>query len=80
MYSLLRYYKGLGTSSSAEAKEYFKALARHKIDFEWNEETDNGALELAFQKDKVEARKEWLAAQDPDLCMDYNIDAMGCVQ
>lgn len=31
----VKYYKGLGTSTTKEAKEYFKALADHKIDFEY---------------------------------------------
>jgi DNA topoisomerase-2 len=29
----IKYYKGLGTSSSQEAKEYFKDLERHRITF-----------------------------------------------
>ena len=29
----IKYYKGLGTSTSAEAKEYFSDLGQHKLDF-----------------------------------------------
>lgn len=29
----IKYYKGLGTSTAAEAKEYFQAIDRHQIDF-----------------------------------------------
>ena len=30
-----KYYKGLGTSTAKEAKEYFSSLAAHKIEFEY---------------------------------------------
>jgi DNA topoisomerase-2 len=30
-----KYYKGLGTSSDKEAKEYFENIRKHKIDFEY---------------------------------------------
>jgi DNA topoisomerase-2 len=29
----MKYYKGLGTSTSAEAKEYFKNIFKHKKTF-----------------------------------------------
>ena len=32
----IKYYKGLGTSTSAEAKEYFAAIDRHRKQFVWN--------------------------------------------
>ena len=31
----IKYYKGLGTSSSQEAKEYFSNLPLHQMDFAW---------------------------------------------
>ena len=31
----IKYYKGLGTSSSQEAKEYFSNLPLHVMDFSW---------------------------------------------
>merc|ERR1719393_400008 len=31
----IKYYKGLGTSTAAEAKEYFKDMEQHRLDFEW---------------------------------------------
>jgi DNA topoisomerase-2 len=30
----VKYYKGLGTSTSKEAKEYFANMTRHRIQFE----------------------------------------------
>lgn len=31
----VKYYKGLGTSSAAEAKEYFSAMGAHRKEFVW---------------------------------------------
>ncbi|GBG92399.1 hypothetical protein CBR_g55332 [Chara braunii] len=56
----VKYYKGLGTSSAKEAKEYFSELDRHRKDFEWRTEEDGEAIELAFSKKKIEDRKRWL--------------------
>ncbi|KAK6162995.1 hypothetical protein DH2020_002836 [Rehmannia glutinosa] len=61
----IKYYKGLGTSTDQEAKEYFEALGRHKKDFVWVDEQDGDAIELAFSKKKIEARKNWLRQFEP---------------
>ena len=52
--------KGLGTSTSKEAKEYFTDMVRHKIKFKYNGAQDDNAITLAFSKKKIEERKEWL--------------------
>jgi len=31
----IKYYKGLGTSTGQEAKEYFKAIDKHRIKFKY---------------------------------------------
>jgi DNA topoisomerase-2 len=31
----VKYYKGLGTSTAKEAKEYFSRITHHSIDFEY---------------------------------------------
>ncbi|XP_060111232.1 DNA topoisomerase 2-alpha [Heteronotia binoei] len=56
----IKYYKGLGTSTSKEAKEYFAEMARHRIPFKYSGPEDDDAISLAFSKKKVEDRKEWL--------------------
>lgn len=56
----VKYYKGLGTSTSSEAKEYFKNMKRHKIPFLYKDNKDDEAIELAFSKKKIEERKQWL--------------------
>ncbi|AYV86995.1 MAG: putative DNA topoisomerase 2-like isoform X1 [Sylvanvirus sp.] len=57
----IKYYKGLGTSTSLEAKEYFSNLDTHRLYFEYVDEKCDKAIELAFAKGKVEQRKEWLS-------------------
>ncbi|KAM7262891.1 hypothetical protein ACFE04_000574 [Oxalis oulophora] len=61
----IKYYKGLGTSTSQEGKEYFGNLAKHKKDFAWEDPQDDEAIELAFSKKKIEARKNWLRQFEP---------------
>ncbi|XP_059181316.1 DNA topoisomerase 2-alpha isoform X2 [Centropristis striata] len=56
----IKYYKGLGTSTSQEAKEYFSDMQRHRIPFKYGGPEDDEAISLAFSKKKVEERKEWL--------------------
>ena len=55
----IKYYKGLGTSTSKEAKEYFNDLEKHRLDFEWTA-GDEEFVELAFSKSKTEGRKNWI--------------------
>ena len=62
-----KYYKGLGTSTSAEAKEYFKMLPSLTVAFNSDPKL-NEAMTLAFSKAQADDRKEWLTghmAQPP---------------
>lgn len=56
----IKYYKGLGTSTSVEAKEYFTNMARHRIRFRYQGQQDDDHIVLAFSKKHIEHRKEWL--------------------
>uniref|UniRef100_A0A7N6B0Y6 DNA topoisomerase 2 n=1 Tax=Anabas testudineus TaxID=64144 RepID=A0A7N6B0Y6_ANATE len=56
----IKYYKGLGTSTSKEAKEYFADMERHRITFRYSGAEDDAAITLAFSKKKTDDRKEWL--------------------
>ncbi|XP_010770504.1 DNA topoisomerase 2-alpha [Notothenia coriiceps] len=55
-----KYYKGLGTSTSQEAKEYFSDMQKHRIPFKYGGPADDEAITLAFSKKKIEERKVWL--------------------
>lgn len=54
-----KYYKGLGTSTSAEAKEYFKDITRLTVAFESDPGMDE-SMTLAFAKVKADDRKGWM--------------------
>jgi DNA topoisomerase-2 len=56
----IKYYKGLGTSTSKEAKEYFSNMERHRIRFRYQGQQDDDHIVLAFSKKHIEHRKEWL--------------------
>ena len=58
----LKYYKGLGTSTPAEAREWFENL--HEIKYIWDQDSDN-SFSLAFSKKRADDRKRWLATYDP---------------
>ena len=49
-----KYYKGLGTSTAKEAKEYFSELASHKIDFQFVDSEDMDVIDMAFNKLKAD--------------------------
>ncbi|XP_053554372.1 DNA topoisomerase 2-alpha [Bombina bombina] len=56
----IKYYKGLGTSTSKEAKEYFADMEKHRIPFKYSGPIDDAAITLAFSRKKIDERKEWL--------------------
>uniref|UniRef100_A0A1A9WKD3 DNA topoisomerase 2 n=1 Tax=Glossina brevipalpis TaxID=37001 RepID=A0A1A9WKD3_9MUSC len=58
----IKYYKGLGTSTSKEAKEYFQDMDRHRILFKYDGSKDDDSIVMAFAKKHVETRKDWLTA------------------
>jgi DNA topoisomerase-2 len=55
----IKYYKGLGTSTSAEAREYFKKIKDLTVQFDTDETMDDSII-LAFDKTKSDSRKTWL--------------------
>ena len=65
----IKYYKGLGTSTSKEAKEYFKDLKVNQ--YIVDEKTDESMV-LAFKKTEADKRKEWLKTYKEEEILDYN--------
>lgn len=53
----VKYYKGLGTSTRDEAKEYFKTM--NVVKYTYSPKSDP-SIELAFNKSMADNRKEWL--------------------
>ena len=57
----VKYYKGLGTSTPAEAKDYFVSFVQHYRPFRWeSEHIDGERLDMAFEKDRSDDRKDWI--------------------
>ncbi|KAL4808143.1 DNA topoisomerase [Aspergillus unguis] len=69
-----KYYKGLGTSSTEEAQDYFRDLDRHLKEFHTMQDNEVELIELAFSKKKVEERKEWLRQFKPGTFMDHSVE------
>uniref|UniRef100_A0A6C0DR97 DNA topoisomerase (ATP-hydrolyzing) n=1 Tax=viral metagenome TaxID=1070528 RepID=A0A6C0DR97_9ZZZZ len=66
----IKYFKGLGTSTSAEFKEYF---ANKKIvDFVYNGETSDDMVDKIFNKKRADDRKVWLENYDKNAYLDTN--------
>ena len=62
----IKYYKGLGTSTSKEAGEYFANIRANTINvIDKVKLGPNPDILLAFAKDKVGERKVWLANYNP---------------
>jgi len=59
----IKYYKGLGTSTAAEGREYFTSM--NTVRFQWDEGSDN-SIDLGFNKKRADDRKTWLATYDRD--------------
>ena len=43
----VKYYKGLGTSTAAEAKAYFQAMEDHRLYFDWTPNKDGEIIDMA---------------------------------
>lgn len=70
----VKYYKGLGTSTAADAKRYFSNLERLQIDFVYKGSDDDRAIDIAFNRKQVEKRKEWLTGYTDGTFLDMNVD------
>lgn len=63
----VKYYKGLGTSTSAEAKEYFREFKR--VIYHWDD-TSAETVDKAFNGDRADDRKVWLTAYNANAVLD----------
>ena len=73
----VKYYKGLGTSTAKEARDYFSHVDKHKIDFRWNGPEDGEYIDMAFNKKRADDRKEWINAYEDGVCVDHRIKHLG---
>ena len=64
----VKYFKGLGTSTSAEFKDYF---ANKKIvDFVYNGKSSDDTIDKIFNKKRADDRKVWLENYDKNAYLD----------
>lgn len=66
----IKYYKGLGTSSETEAKDYFREMKR--VTYMYGDKSADEALDLAFNKKRADDRKDWLMKYNRKTVLDYN--------
>jgi len=66
----LKYFKGLGTSTAAEFKEYF--ANRKVVDFQHCEKSDD-TVDMVFNKKRAEDRKHWLENYDKNSFLDTSL-------
>lgn len=69
----IKYYKGLGTSTNDEARQYFKDITKHVITFKYAGRTDDDLIELAFAKSKADDRKKWIENSRPEDNVDHSV-------
>ena len=60
----IKYYKGLGTSTSKEFKEYFSKMKI--VYFKYNGDESDDAIDKVFNKTRADDRKDWLGHYDKD--------------
>ena len=65
----VKYYKGLGSSTPQEGKEYFKNFKL--VTYHWDDEAAAN-IDLAFNKKRADDRKLWLKQYDENSILDIN--------
>ena len=66
----IKYFKGLGTSTSNEFKDYFSN--KKIVDFVYSGKTSDDTIDKIFNKKRADDRKGWLENYDKDSYLDTN--------
>jgi len=64
----IKYYKGLGTSTGKEFREYFKN--KKIVGFEFDQETSSNYIDMVFNDKRADDRKDWLGKYNRDSYLD----------
>ena len=64
----VKYYKGLGTSTGKEFKEYFEN--KKMVGFHYSGKDSGDAIDMVFNKKRADDRKDWLKYYDRDAYLD----------
>jgi len=70
----MKYYKGLGTNTAKEAKQYFEDIDKHVLDFEWVGDKGSELIDLAFNQEpgRSHDRKAWINGADDEAYVDHS--------
>tara|TARA_B100001142_G_scaffold221972_1_gene220112 strand:+ start:7 stop:3444 length:3438 start_codon:yes stop_codon:yes gene_type:complete len=60
----IKYFKGLGTSSAKEFKEYFKK--KKMVTFKYDNDECGNSIDKVFNKQRADDRKKWLETYNKD--------------
>jgi len=63
----IKYYKGLGTSTGKEFREYFEK--KKLVGFEYSDKCEN-SIDMVFNKKRADDRKDWLKEYDRNAYLD----------
>ena len=66
----IKYYKGLGTSTGKEFREYFEN--KKIVGFQHSGDKSNDTIDMVFNKKRADDRKEWLEEYQRDSYLDTN--------
>lgn len=66
----VKYYKGLGTSTGKEFREYFDN--KKFVDFIHTGKDSDDSIDMVFNKKRADDRKEWLGLYDREAYLDTN--------
>lgn len=70
----IKYYKGLGTSTAKEFKEYFEK--KKIVSFTHSGDESKNAIDMVFNKKRADDRKKWLENYNRQLFVDTNNESI----
>ena len=71
----VKYYKGLGTSTGKEFREYFEK--KKIVGFSHSGKPCDDAIDMVFNKKRADDRKDWLEEYDRESYLDTNQESVG---
>jgi len=71
----VKYYKGLGTSTGKEFREYFEK--KKIVSFAHSGKPCDDAIDMVFNKKRADDRKDWLEEYNRESYLDTNQEAVG---
>lgn len=71
----IKYYKGLGTSTGKEFREYFEK--KKIVGFSHSGKPSDDAIDMVFNKKRADDRKDWLEEYNRESYLDTNQEVVG---